>query len=388
MKICILTPRYPLPEAGGDLLRINNIARYLKTQGHQLILVSYTEGTPDLALGATVYDKIYTIKRSKWASLFYSALFILQGKPIQCGYYYSKSYLRLFRKVVVRETPDIYVSHLTRMVSFIDAVGVSESTIVEMTDALSKTYILASGAKGSWLKRFMYSIEKHLIGYYELNIVKRFRKVVLVSQSDVDYLNKKLGETAPSLVMHTNGVDLSSVQSQDYKVNKICYIGNMVSLQNQDAAIYFADEILPRILKIKPDTQFYIVGNNPPKSVKDLGKRKNITVTGFVDDLYGFIADSCIAVAPIRIAAGIQNKVLVAMACRIPVVLTALIAKPIPELKDGENCFICENAANIARRCIELMNNPQLRLEMATKGYEMVRQYYAWNARLHGYEDF
>lgn len=388
MKICILTPRYPLPEAGGDLLRINNIARYLRSQGHQLVLVSYTESDPDLELGATVYDKIYTVRRSKWDSLFYSALFVIKGHPIQSGYYYSKRYLRLFREVIQKENPDLYISHLARMVPFIDEVGVVDKTIVEMTDALSKTYVLASGAKGSWLKRFMYSIEKHLIGRYELDIVKRFRKVVLVSQSDVDYLQKKLGAPVSSLAMHTNGVDLSIVQRKDYDVNKICYIGNMVSLQNQDAAIYFADEILPRILKEKPDTHFYIVGNNPPKTIQELGNRKNITVTGFVDDLHGFVSDSCLAVAPIRIAAGIQNKVLVAMACKIPVVLTSLIAVPIPELKNGENCFICEDANGIARRCIEMMENPEQRAEMAEKGYEMVRNHYTWEAKLRGYEFF
>ena len=302
------------------------------------------------------------------------------------GYYYSKRFLKLFREVVRKETPDLYVSHLTRMVPFIDDMGVSEKTIVEMTDALSKTYVLAAGAKGSLLKRFMYSIEKHLIGHYELDIVKRFPKVVLVSQSDVDYLNHKLDAPASSLAMHTNGVDLSPTYSVDYNPHKICYIGNMVSLQNQDAAIYFADEILPLIQKEKPDTHFYIVGNNPPKSIQDLGERKNITVTGFVDDLYGFVSDSCLAVAPIRIAAGIQNKVLVAMACHLPVVLTSLIAVPIPELRDGENSFICEDASSIAERCLELMNNHQLRMDMAAKGFEMVKEHYTWNAKLNGYE--
>ena len=91
MKICILTPRFPLPECGGDLLRINYIARYLKSQGHQLVLVSYTEEMPDMKAAKELYDKVYTVKRNKVASAFYSALFMLTGRPIQCGYYYSTS---------------------------------------------------------------------------------------------------------------------------------------------------------------------------------------------------------------------------------------------------------------------------------------------------------
>jgi len=387
MKVCILTPRFPMPEAGGDLLRINNIARYLKSRGHQLVLVSYTETNPDFKLAGAIYDKIYTIKRSKWDSFFYSAISLLKRTPIQCGYYYSRRFLKLFRQVIKEEAPDLYVTHLIRMVPFVDKAGVSQSTIVEMTDALSKTYILATGAKGSWLKRFMYSIEKHLIGEYELDIIRRFPKVVLVSQSDIDYLNDKLGAPFSSLAMHTNGVDLAPTVRKGYDSHKICFIGNMISLQNQDAVIYFADEVFPKILEAKPDTHFYIVGNNPPKSVQKLASRPNITVTGFVDDLQAFVSDSCLAVASIRIAAGIQNKVLVAMACQIPVVITSLIAAPIPELKDGINCFICEDADAMARRCIMLMNDKQLRSDIAANGYDMVKKHYAWSAKLNGYED-
>ena len=109
MKICILTPRFPMPECGGDLLRINYIARHLKSQGHQLILVSYTEDNPDIEAAQKLYDKIYTVNRSKKASMFYSALFMLTGRPIQCGYYYSWAFNRLFKKIIKIEKPDLYI---------------------------------------------------------------------------------------------------------------------------------------------------------------------------------------------------------------------------------------------------------------------------------------
>ena len=85
-----------------------------------------------------IFSKIYTVKRSKWDSLLYSALFLLRGKPIQCGYYYSRRYLKLFHSVVQNEAPDLYVSHLVRMLAFIEKEDVTQRTIVEMTDALTK----------------------------------------------------------------------------------------------------------------------------------------------------------------------------------------------------------------------------------------------------------
>lgn len=389
MKICILTPRFPMPECGGDLLRINYIARHLKSQGHQLILVSYTEDNPDIEAAQKLYDKIYTVKRSKKASMFYSALFMLTGRPIQCGYYYSSSFNRLFKKIIKTEKPDLYISHLLRMVPFLENAKLQGKSIVEMTDALSKTYALATGAKGNTLLQNIYKIEKHLIAKYERFVVRHYPKVVLVSQSDIDFLSSHMEEEhTESLKLHANGVEYLSQVANHTDTKKICFIGHMQSLQNQDAVIHFVNDIFPLILAKKPDMKFYVVGAHPPKSILKLDNGKNIFVTGFVEDLNKFVADSCIAVAPVQIAAGIQNKVLVALANGIPVVLTSLIAKAIPELHDGENCFIRDDSQSFADSCIELLNNQQLRTNIREQGHKMVIAHYSWEEKLKGYEVF
>jgi len=387
MKICILTPRFPLPECGGDLLRINNIARYLKSRGHQLVLVSYTEETPDMEAAQEIYDKVFTINRSKIASAFYSAVFMLTGRPIQCGYYYSLAFKRLFKRVVKNEAPDLYISHLLRMVPFLESAELQERSIVEMTDALSKTYALSSGAKGNRLLRNVYKIEKRLIASYEKYVISNYPKVVLVSQPDIAFLSSKIdARHIHSLALHANGVGCSSQISGHIDTNKICFIGHMQSLQNQDAVIHFVNDIFPLILDKKPDMRFYVVGAHPPKSILKLDNGKNIFVTGFVDDLNQYIADSCIAVAPVQIAAGIQNKVLVAMSNGIPVVLTSLIAKAIPELHDGENCFVCDDDQTFADKCIQLIENENLRAVMRERGRQTVIQNYSWQSKLEGYE--
>ena len=387
MKICILAPRFPMPECGGDLLRINYIARHLKAQGHQLILVSYTEGAPNLEAAKKVYDKIYTVEHHKMAALFYSALFMLTGRPIQCGYYYSRAYNKLFKQVVETEKPDMYVSHLLRMVPFLENAKLQEKSIVEMTDALSKTYALATGAKGNKLLRNVYKIEKHLIAKYEQYVIKRYPKVVLVSQSDIDFLRSSMdNQSTKSLELHTNGVEHISNINRQIDTRKICFIGHMQSLQNQDAVIHFVNDIFPLILAKKPDVKFYVVGAHPPKIIQKLDNGKNIFVTGFEDDLNTFVSDSCLAVAPVQIAAGIQNKVLVAMANAMPVVLTSLIANAIPELHDGKNCFIRDDNQSFADICIELLDNGQLRDCIRENGHKTVLEHYSWEEKLRGYE--
>lgn len=386
MKICILAPRFPFPQFGGDALRLNEIARYLKSKGHTLILVSLSdEKSPSLDEAYRLYDKIFIQHRSRVMSYMNSMLYPCIGKPMQLGYYYSKSYLKLLQKVVKDEQPDIYVSHLLRMVPYLEKLGVQSKSIVEMTDALSKTYLLSSSAKGVGLLKYVYTVEQKYIERYEQYVIKRFPKVVLVSQADVDYLKEKAEGPAYCLAMHTNGVGVMDAIPEKYNPNKICFLGNMRSMQNQDAAIFFANEVFPLVKEKVSDAKFYIVGSLPPANIQSLAS-DDIIVTGFVDDLEAAISDSCLAVAPVRVAAGIQNKVLVAMGCGIPVVLTSLISKAIPELKDGDNCLVRDNARQIADACIELMNNASLRSDLSAQGYEMVKNHYSWNEKLNNYE--
>jgi glycosyltransferase involved in cell wall biosynthesis len=275
------------------------------------------------------------------------------------------------------------------MVPFLENAKLQGKSIVEMTDALSKTYALATGAKGNTLLQNIYKIEKHLIAKYERFVVRHYPKVVLVSQSDIDFLSSHMEEEhTESLKLHANGVEYLSEVTNHTDTKKICFIGHMQSLQNQDAVIHFVNDIFPLILAKKPDMKFYVVGAHPPKSILKLDNGKNIFVTGFVEDLNKFVANSCIAVAPVQIAAGIQNKVLVALANGIPVVLTSLIAKAIPELHDGENCFIRDDSQSFADSCIELLNNQQLRTNIREQGHKMVIDHYSWEEKLKGYEVF
>lgn len=383
-KICILTPRFPIPENGGDVLRINNIARQLKREGYELILVSFVDdGSPQLFEAERLYDKVYTVHRNPFNSLLQSVMHLFLGRAMQCGYYYSAKYKYMLRSVIEKEKPDLYIAHLLRMMPYLDELQLHGRSIIEMTDALSKTYSLSSKSKGNGLLRHIYAIERHLIRRVEQYSMMYFPVNVLVSEADAEYLRTISAHNA-SLTVHTNGVDVLPSAKEDYDSNKIVFVGNMRTLQNQDAVLSFVQDIFPRILKRKPKARFYIVGAQPPPHIMELAC-ENIVVTGFVDDLPATISDAAVAVAPVRVAAGIQNKVLVAMGCGLPVVLTTLISHAIPELEDDKNCIIRDEEATIADSCVRLMTHPDERNSIASAGYQMVRNHYAWEEKLRGY---
>ena len=213
-----------------------------------------------------------------------------------------------------------------------------------------------------------------------MKILVKFKKVVLVSRTDIDYL----GDYS-NLSLHTNGINCFDNNSIT-NAKKICFVGNMRTLQNQDAVIHFVTNIFPIISAKYPDIQFHIVGAEPPVSIENLADNKRIFVTGFVESVENYILDSNLIIAPVNIAAGIQNKVLIGMACKIPVVLSSLIAKSIPELKSGENCYIADDPFEFAKVCMNLISDKELRDRIAKKGFEMVKEHYSWHDKLMNYE--
>lgn len=387
MKLCLLSPRFPFPENGGDVLRLNNIARYLKSKDFELVLISFYEDEIRLKKEYfALYDTIYMIKRTKIVSLVMSLLFALSGRPIQCGYYFSFKFLKQLRRSIKQELPDEFVSHLLRMTPYLELTHQHKNSIVEMTDALSKTYALSVKAKGNFVKKCIYRLELGLIRRYEKYVVSHFPKVVLVSETDVHYLKSLCRKKNESLAVYTNGVDCLPALPTNYSRNKICFIGNMRTLQNQDAVLHFVQDIFPLIKQTVPDAVFTVIGAEPPETIRNLADGKNVIVTGFVDDIQTAVSECCLAVAPVRVAAGIQNKVLVAMGCGVPVVMTSLISKAIPELSDGENCFIQDDEKSFAEKCILLMQNEEIRKSISRNGYETVKKQYSWNEKLEGYE--
>ncbi|GHV06880.1 glycosyl transferase family 1 [Spirochaetia bacterium] len=384
MKICILTPRFPFPENGGDIVRINGVCRYLKNKGHSLILVSFCSKF-DIKnknnLPESIYDKIYYIKRNGIISIINSLFALLINKPMQIGYYFSIKYLFRFKKIVKEEKPDIFISHLLRMVPYLNICHLQERSIVDFPDVFSKIYDLSKLSYNLSLKKIIYFFEKNLILTYEQKTIALYKKCVLVSRSDKEYLGNP-----DSVFVYSNGVQYVPVVHDNYNHNKMVFIGNMRTVQNQDAVKYFVNDIFP-IIKISiPEAVFYIIGAEPPADIINLSDNKNIIVTGYVDSVENAIIDSSVAVAPIRIASGIQNKVLIAMACGIPVILTRIISMSIPELKTRENCIIADEKQEIADAVVFVMKNIDIRNKIGKSGYELVKTVYSWEKQLNGYE--
>jgi len=151
-----------------------------------------------------------------------------------------------------------------------------------------------------------------------------------------------------------------------------------------NAVRWFAAEILPLVRVAVPDARFCIVGNHPTPAVRALGELPGVTVTGWVPDIRPYLAHAAVAVAPMRIARGIQNKVLEAMAMGKPVVVTSGALEGV-EAVPGCHVLLADDPRAFAQGCLRLLGPDGAGLAAAAR--DLVVRHYDWSARLRALDD-
>jgi glycosyltransferase involved in cell wall biosynthesis len=185
---------------------------------------------------------------------------------------------------------------------------------------------------------------------------------------------------AANIQVVPNGVDLELFRPLDQPpaTNNLIFVGHMAVFHNVDAAVYLAREILPLVQGEVPGCRLTIVGAEPSLQVQQLAQNPNVTVTGFVPDLNAYLNDAAVFVAPLRFAAGVQNKVLEAMAAGRPVVTTSLVNNGIGA-EDGRDLLVADQTQVLVAHITTLLQQPQLRLEMGRSARRFVGRKFSWD---------
>jgi glycosyltransferase involved in cell wall biosynthesis len=161
----------------------------------------------------------------------------------------------------------------------------------------------------------------------------------------------------------------------------VIFTGDMSYFPNQEAVDYFARKVLPLIQGSIAEARFLIVGRNPSREVLELGKIKGVEVTGFVPDVRTYLAQSHVAVAPFSIAAGIQNKILEALAYGLPVVATPRAAQGLAPLVRGL-VETGETAKELAAKTVVLLLDPALASRAGMTARTQLSLEYRWDCAM------
>jgi glycosyltransferase involved in cell wall biosynthesis len=378
-RVLVLTPRYPYPVIGGDRLRIYEMCKELALEC-DLTLLSLCDQASEMSAPLPadgVFKNVHRVWLPKWRSYINSALALVTRRPLQVAYYRSET----FRKKLEALLPehDLVLAHLLRTGDYVKDVKIP--TVVEMTDAISMNYSrLKAVGKTSGFRSLVYSIERGRLHAYEKSSVHHHELLSFVSSVDAQYL---YGSPRPDNVFVCgNGVDTRHLQfgTPDKRAPVVAFIGNMVSLQNQDAALWFATEILP-LLRQHGDFKFRIVGQITDKGRSKFAGLPGVEVTGKVDSVANSIRNCFAGVCTVRIGAGVQNKLLEYMALGLPAVTTSVGLEGLGA-RDDEDLYVADTPHDFCQKLLHLWNDEAEAQRLAVKARQYVESHHTWAALL------
>lgn len=280
---------------------------------------------------------------------------LLNGGPLTIPYYYNAELKTWVERIIEEQKIDKALVFSSAMAQYLDGPCSSMMRIIDFVDVDSDKWSQYA-EKAGWPMKWIYQREAKTLLQYDIEVTKQFDLAAFVSQEEAELFKQLAPEYASKVTFFNNGVDVdyfSNNQEFDnpYPSNSypIVFTGAMDYWANADAVVWFANKVLPEVRKDIPQAQFYIVGARPIKSVTALKNKAGVNVTGSVHDIRPYLAHAKVVVAPMRIARGIQNKVLEAMAMAKPVVasqaayegINAVIDKEILVAED-ENDFITQ----------------------------------------------
>ncbi len=349
------------------------------TQNHEVHLVTLAWRKPPQAEHSELAKKcasITVVSESPLRGMFRALLGILTSQPLEVAYCNSSRMHNAVREITTEKTIDlIYVKRL-RSAQF--AIGSTIPVHIDVTDAMSKFYDIASGHAG-FPSKWLYQIEASRYKKYEVYISTIFTSWITCSQPDAEYLKERLPTISVSVV--PNGVDLEYFSWSKRKPIRHTLIlsGLLSKFVNFEAAKYFVKEIFPKILEHIPDAHLMLVGPSNWRVKLLASKSKNITVTGFVPDLRPYIENAEIVCCPILTGTGTRNKILQAWAIGRPVVSTTIGAEGLL-IKPNENIFIKDTPSDFAEMVVELCKDPLLEDTAVQSAYATVTKCYTIQA--------
>ena len=233
--------------------------------------------------------------------------------------------------------------------------------------------------RGSSLRRLFNQIEYRKFRREEIDAWRRASRCIATSALDAAAIERQTGRPVPVI---PNGVDLDYFAAPPLAESTdthIVFTGAMRYRPNADGAIWFVEQVLPRIQRELRDTCFSIVGADPPPAVRALAERPGVSITGTVDDVRPWLQAAQIVVVPLLSGGGTRLKLLEAFASRRPVVSTRAGAEGI-DVHDDQELLLADKPEDFARAVIALARTPDLRARLTGAALELVRARYQWSA--------
>ena len=381
MRIFYICRRVPFPPDRGDKIAAFNAIRHLAAR-HEVHVFCLGDDVQDLAniSGLQAYAKSvsaapvdeFTIKLRALAAL-------VTGQPLSVAALNESKLHDAIQKKFTELRPDLIIVYSCNMAQFAEHFP-NVPRIMHFGDLDSlkwPQYAERSSIPLNWI----YAIEARRLLGYERHIAQIFSHALVHTEIEKHDFERLIPGIPVAVV--GNGVDLDYFRSagEAKKPASMVFTGVMDYRPNIDAVVWFCDEILPIVQMEIPAANFTICGSRPALAVRRLAKRRGVRVTGWVADARPYLDRAEIFVAPLRMARGVQNKLLEALAMGLPCVASTA-AWSGTAVADGQGILATDEPREFARHVIDLLGDSDGRAEMARRARAAAVANYRWEVQL------
>ena len=385
--ILFLAHRVPWPPNRGDKIRSYNFLKKL-TEVASVHLACFADDPDDASKADVIQERLASCEivvrdKPQWRAGIEA---LISGKPVSLSSFESDALAQSIGQTIQNNQIDCIFIFSGQMAQYIPS-GFSGRVIMDFVDVDSakfESYAETGFGPMAWINKR----EGKLLKAFESDIVKSVDKSLFVSQKEADFFCKRSGLNTDVVRAVGNGIDLSFYDPTKIEPEKkptsgplIIFTGQMDYRPNVEAVQSFATEVMPNILSQHPEACFAIVGRAPTDAVKSLQGKNGVVVTGSVPDIRQWLKAADVVVAPLRIARGIQNKVLEAMAMGKPVVASTAAAEGIIA-EHGKHFLIAKSVTEEVAQVSQLINDQSLADQIGQAAQQYIHSFYSWDSQL------
>jgi sugar transferase (PEP-CTERM/EpsH1 system associated) len=373
-----------IPPDRGDKIRTFHELKHLARLGrvHLACLADDEADAANLAglreaIGPALGEAHVEVRRTSKVAAGARAL--VEGRPVSLTLFDSAALRGFVERMLASGRIATVFAFSGQMAQFVPE-GMSARFVMDFGDVDSAKFEAYGGEGGAMAA--IHRREGRLLAEFERSVARRADVSLFVSDAEADLFRRRSGLADADIRALQNGVDLDFYDPEadfpriEERVPLIVFTGQMDYAPNIDAVRWFAGEVMPRL----PEARFAIVGRKPSEAVLRLAGPR-VVVTGAVPDVRAWLAAADVVAAPLRIARGIQNKVLEAMAMARPVVASPAAFEGI-EAEPGRHLLVAEGAEAQAEAIVGLLGGPERAMAMGRAARLRMEQAYPWEARL------
>lgn len=391
MHILFLAQRVPFPPNKGEKLRTFYQLEYLRRQGHIVSVVAPYTSNNELQYFDELKDNYCKhVISQKLANKYVSlGMGILKNQSLSVANFYNKKLQRKLDVILQQESVDTIICSASSMAEYVfqshtlNKLQSSPKLIMDFMDLDSDKW-RQYAEKSSLAMKLIYAREEKLLSQYEGKIAQDFDDCFFITDSEVN-LFKQNHSQYHNVISIENGIDKSAFFPPDIdrKIDTPVFLfaGVMDYPPNIDAVNWFVDNVWPKVVDKWPSAKFYIAGMNPTDKMKQLSGGQGIEVTGFVEDIKPYFDQANIFVAPFRLARGVQNKVLQAFACGLPVVATSMGAEGI-RYTESKDILLADTPEKFIQQITKLVDESTLYQSISKEALKTIDDHYSWDSIL------